>query len=117
MFKLYRHYNTDIVVHTFIFIFIFNQCLPNLTPSIYTPIPLYVDIVRHTYTCTSFPLPALLKKNCNLIYLTIWNFEILSYEVKLFSSVTVEAAEAVRKYSVGIKCATITPDEKRVEGG
>ena len=57
------------------------------------------------------------KKNCNLIYLTIWNFEILSYEVKLFSSVTVEAAEAVRKYSVGIKCATITPDEKRVEGG
>ena len=115
MFKLYRHYNTDIVIHTFIFIF--NQCLPNLTPSIYTPIPLYVDIVRHTYTCTSFPLPALLKKNCYLIYLTIWNFEILSYEVKLFSSVTVEAAEAVRKYSVGIKCATITPDEKRVEGG
>lgn len=29
--------------------------------------------------------------------------------------VTVEAAEAVKRYSVGIKCATITPDEKRVE--
>ncbi|KAJ8255971.1 hypothetical protein COCON_G00198350 [Conger conger] len=29
--------------------------------------------------------------------------------------VTVEAAEAVRRYSVGIKCATITPDENRVE--
>ncbi|XP_019723253.1 isocitrate dehydrogenase [NADP] cytoplasmic [Hippocampus comes] len=29
--------------------------------------------------------------------------------------VTVEAAEAVRRYSVGIKCATITPDEKRVD--
>ncbi|KAG9473479.1 hypothetical protein GDO78_013592 [Eleutherodactylus coqui] len=29
--------------------------------------------------------------------------------------VTVEAAEAIRKYNVGIKCATITPDEKRVE--
>ncbi|KAK1165922.1 isocitrate dehydrogenase [NADP] cytoplasmic isoform X1 [Acipenser oxyrinchus oxyrinchus] len=29
--------------------------------------------------------------------------------------VTVEAAVAVRKYNVGIKCATITPDEKRVE--
>ncbi|KTG41468.1 hypothetical protein cypCar_00002312 [Cyprinus carpio] len=29
--------------------------------------------------------------------------------------VTVEAAEAVRHYNVGIKCATITPDEKRVE--
>jgi len=28
--------------------------------------------------------------------------------------VTVEAAEAVKKYGVGIKCATITPDEARV---
>ena len=31
-------------------------------------------------------------------------------------SVTVEAAEAIRKCNVGIKCATITPDEKRVTG-
>lgn len=29
--------------------------------------------------------------------------------------VTVDAAEAVQRYNVGIKCATITPDEKRVE--
>lgn len=29
--------------------------------------------------------------------------------------VTKDAAEAVKKYSVGVKCATITPDEKRVE--
>jgi isocitrate dehydrogenase len=29
--------------------------------------------------------------------------------------VTVEAAEAIRKYGVGVKCATITPDEARVE--
>ncbi|WP_075631969.1 NADP-dependent isocitrate dehydrogenase [Novacetimonas hansenii] len=29
--------------------------------------------------------------------------------------VTVEAAEAVRKYGVGVKCATITPDEDRVK--
>ncbi|NHO32921.1 NADP-dependent isocitrate dehydrogenase [Acetobacter fallax] len=29
--------------------------------------------------------------------------------------VTVEAAEAIRKYRVGVKCATITPDEARVE--
>ncbi|XP_068428710.1 isocitrate dehydrogenase [NADP] cytoplasmic [Clinocottus analis] len=29
--------------------------------------------------------------------------------------VTVEAAEAVQRYNVGIKCATITPDENRVE--
>jgi isocitrate dehydrogenase len=29
--------------------------------------------------------------------------------------VTIDAAEAIKKYHVGIKCATITPDEKRVE--
>lgn len=29
--------------------------------------------------------------------------------------ITIDAAEAVKKYNVGIKCATITPDEARVE--
>lgn len=29
--------------------------------------------------------------------------------------ITVDAAEAIKKYKVGIKCATITPDEARVE--
>jgi isocitrate dehydrogenase len=29
--------------------------------------------------------------------------------------ITVDAAKAIQKYKVGIKCATITPDEKRVE--
>jgi isocitrate dehydrogenase len=29
--------------------------------------------------------------------------------------VTIEAAEAIKKYNVGIKCATITPDENRVK--
>ncbi len=29
--------------------------------------------------------------------------------------VTVECAEAIKKYNVGIKCATITPDEERVK--
>ena len=29
--------------------------------------------------------------------------------------VTVDSAEAIKKYNVGIKCATITPDEQRVE--
>ena len=28
--------------------------------------------------------------------------------------VTIDAAEAIKKYSVGVKCATITPDEQRV---
>src|SRR3954466_5124162 len=29
--------------------------------------------------------------------------------------VTVEAAEAIKRHGVGVKCATITPDEQRVE--
>jgi len=29
--------------------------------------------------------------------------------------ITIEAAEAIKKYRVGVKCATITPDEARVE--
>lgn len=29
--------------------------------------------------------------------------------------VTIESAEAIKKYSVGVKCATITPDEARVK--
>src|SRR5690606_7456640 len=29
--------------------------------------------------------------------------------------VTIDAAHAIRKYGVGVKCATITPDEARVE--
>jgi isocitrate dehydrogenase len=63
----------------------------------------------------------------------IWKFIkdklILSYldlEIKYFDlgiekrdetndQITIEAANAIKKYHVGIKCATITPDEKRVE--
>ncbi|KAJ1673531.1 Isocitrate dehydrogenase [NADP], mitochondrial precursor (Oxalosuccinate decarboxylase), partial [Spiromyces aspiralis] len=29
--------------------------------------------------------------------------------------ITIEAAEAIKKYGVGIKCATITPDDARVK--
>jgi isocitrate dehydrogenase len=29
--------------------------------------------------------------------------------------ITIDSAEAIRKYGVGVKCATITPDEQRVE--
>jgi len=34
---------------------------------------------------------------------------------KTNDQITVDAAGAIRKFNVGIKCATITPDEKRVE--
>lgn len=53
-------------------------------------------------------------------------FPYLELEVKYFDlgieerdrtndQITVDAAEAIKKYKVGIKCATITPDEGRVE--
>ncbi|KAJ3363906.1 NAD-dependent isocitrate dehydrogenase [Kappamyces sp. JEL0680] len=39
----------------------------------------------------------------------------MEYRDKTDDQVTVEAAEAIKKYNVGIKCATITPDEARVK--
>jgi len=39
----------------------------------------------------------------------------IEYRDKTDDKVTVDAAEAIKKYNVGIKCATITPDEARVE--
>lgn len=39
----------------------------------------------------------------------------MEYRDKTDDQVTIDCAEAVKKYNVGIKCATITPDENRVE--
>ena len=39
----------------------------------------------------------------------------LEYRDETNDQVTIDAAEAIKKYSVGVKCATITPDEQRVE--
>ncbi len=39
----------------------------------------------------------------------------MEYRDKTEDKVTVESAEAIKKYNVGIKCATITPDEARVK--
>jgi isocitrate dehydrogenase len=39
----------------------------------------------------------------------------VEYRDKTEDKVTVESAEAIRKYGVGVKCATITPDEERVK--
>ena len=38
----------------------------------------------------------------------------LPYRDETNDQVTIDAAEAIKKYSVGVKCATITPDEARV---
>ncbi len=39
----------------------------------------------------------------------------IEYRDQTNDEVTIEAANAIKQYSVGIKCATITPDEARVE--
>src|SRR5437763_1146026 len=39
----------------------------------------------------------------------------LPYRDETNDQVTVDAAEAIKKYAVGVKCATITPDEARVK--
>ncbi len=39
----------------------------------------------------------------------------MEYRDQTSDQVTVDAAEAIKKYNVGIKCATITPDEARVK--
>ncbi|KAJ5725854.1 uncharacterized protein N7483_007211 [Penicillium malachiteum] len=39
----------------------------------------------------------------------------LEYRDQTDDQVTIDAAEAIKKYGVGVKCATITPDEARVE--
>lgn len=39
----------------------------------------------------------------------------LPYRDETEDQVTVDAAHAIMKYSVGVKCATITPDEERVK--
>ncbi|MGB3455101.1 MAG: NADP-dependent isocitrate dehydrogenase [Litorimonas sp.] len=49
------------------------------------------------------------------------DIDLLDYDLSIQSrdatddQITVDAAEAIKKYNVGIKCATITPDEQRVE--
>ena len=39
----------------------------------------------------------------------------IEYRDKTNDQVTVDSANAIKKYGVGVKCATITPDEARVE--
>jgi len=60
----------------------------------------------------------LIKKKLVLPYLDIdLHYYDLSMENrdKTDDKVTIEAAEAIKQYGVGVKCATITPDEQRVE--
>jgi isocitrate dehydrogenase len=47
----------------------------------------------------------------DLLYYDLW----IEHRDATDDQVTVEAAEAIKQYGVGVKCATITPDEARVE--
>src|SRR5437762_13144222 len=47
----------------------------------------------------------------NLMYFDLG----MEYRDKTNDKVTVEAANAIKKDGVGVKCATITPDEARVK--
>ncbi|HCO90227.1 MAG TPA: NADP-dependent isocitrate dehydrogenase, partial [Alphaproteobacteria bacterium] len=39
----------------------------------------------------------------------------MEYRDETDDQVTIDAANAIKQYGVGVKCATITPDEERVE--
>jgi len=60
----------------------------------------------------------LIKKKLILPYLDV---DLKYYDLGIESrdktddNITVEAAEAIKRYGVGVKCATITPDEARVK--
>src|SRR3569832_616211 len=59
-----------------------------------------------------------IKDNLILPYLNvdIKYFDLgMEYRDKSDVQVTVDAANAIKQYGVGIKCATITPDEARVK--
>merc|ERR1712086_659892 len=49
--------------------------------------------------------------NVNLEYYDLG----LEYRDETNDQVTIDCAEAIKKHKVGVKCATITPDEARVE--
>jgi len=61
---------------------------------------------------------SVIKEKLILPYLDIdlkyYDLDVLNRD-RTNDQVTVDAAEAIKKYGVGIKCATITPDEGRVE--
>ena len=57
----------------------------------------------------------------NKLILPYLDIDLKYYDLGIMSrdntndQITIDAAEAIKKYGVGVKCATITPDEDRVE--
>jgi len=68
------------------------------------------EMTRSIWDCT--------KKKLILPYLDVdLKYYDLGIEVRdeTNDQITIDSAEAIKKYGVGVKCATITPDEARVE--
>lgn len=61
------------------------------------------------------------EKIKNQLILPYLDIDLKYYDLSIMSrdktddQITIDAAQAIRKYGVGVKCATITPDEARVE--
>lgn len=84
-----------------------------------------ISIIR-VYTIEVCKLTAaVFHAQCELLSITLLIFpqlECLYYDLGLpyrdqtDDQVTLDSAYAILKHNVGIKCATITPDEERVKG-
>lgn len=64
------------------------------------------------YTCIWSPKLILSNVDVELKYYDLG----LPYRDQTNDQVTIDSALATKKYNVAVKCATITPDEARVEG-
>ena len=73
-----------------------------------SPIHIYETIVNHSLLFFQHILPYL-DLNIQYFDLSVQNRDATNDQV------TIDAANAIAKCKVGIKCATITPDEDRVE--
>jgi isocitrate dehydrogenase len=78
----------------------------------------YYDLSITNRDAVSFNKKAICRKSSSFRFRAWFDFLPLSIFFPFLQTddkVTVEAAEAIKKHQVGIKCATITPDEARVE--
>lgn len=73
----------------------------------YLPLILFIPYLNYTLICQLI-LPYL---KLDIKYYDLG----LEHRDATSDKVTVDSAEAIQKYNVGIKCATITPDEDRVK--
>lgn len=70
--------------------------------------------IEHIFTICDFVHVQLILPN---VEVELKYFDLgLPYRDQTDDQVTIDSALATKKYNVAVKCATITPDEARVEG-